>query len=379
VEQLNREMGRNNYFLNMMKPTNQIFLFRLLVHLRNEKRNAAFRKIQARTFKCTQFYYNNLGILCIGNKPAEFSEIPVTNDCFARMPEHNLPRQQQCPTYEQCMHQAHDVPVSHVESSGSHQQSDIHYMQEDHTQNESFSASVPMQIDHENDIEDSDFQCNMGEESLQYIIDESGIEYIIAESDLQHNGEMQNKQYIYEEPQSSNNWSHSSTVRQTKPSHIYSSQQNEDESSSARYQQSQCESSSIPTQHSQNKLLIITDQHSQSEPLSLPYHSRQSESLNVPNQQQSESQYNVVEPSNVPVSQPSYVPVSPSSYVPVSQPSSVPVSQPSYVEISQETSLNFDHQSHISWQKNKKSASTHEKLTVPKTKEQIKKQVNVQC
>jgi hypothetical protein len=67
VEQLNRQMGRNNYFLNMMKPGNQLFTLRLIFHLNNLKRNKLFRAKLNNMYRTVNFNVNANGQLRADN------------------------------------------------------------------------------------------------------------------------------------------------------------------------------------------------------------------------------------------------------------------------------------------------------------------------
>ncbi len=64
VEQLNAEMGKDNYFLNMMGPGMQAFMFRLLINLHNERKNEELKSEIARNFPQKKLVKDNLGRLC---------------------------------------------------------------------------------------------------------------------------------------------------------------------------------------------------------------------------------------------------------------------------------------------------------------------------
>jgi hypothetical protein len=65
VEQLNSELGRNNYFLNMMGPSTQIFSFRLLLELRNDRKNQKHRKTVQQNFPDERLLFDKFGRLCL--------------------------------------------------------------------------------------------------------------------------------------------------------------------------------------------------------------------------------------------------------------------------------------------------------------------------
>ena len=72
-EQFNAEMGKNNYFLNMMSPTTQVFVFRLLVELRNSKKNKSRMMQVQREFPGQDLNFDKFGRLVYGQQQMPLS------------------------------------------------------------------------------------------------------------------------------------------------------------------------------------------------------------------------------------------------------------------------------------------------------------------
>lgn len=95
VEQLNPEMGRNNYFLNIMGPTTQIFVFQLLLDLHNNHLNKRHANAMKKFFSIGDLKFDNIGRLTAlktlngttrssaANEEAEFSS-SYADDCGAK-------------------------------------------------------------------------------------------------------------------------------------------------------------------------------------------------------------------------------------------------------------------------------------------------------
>ena len=66
-EQLHSQEGKNNYFLNMMKSTNHLFLFRSIIDRRNEQINSSQRQLMSKKLGCDEFILDQLGRLHSSN------------------------------------------------------------------------------------------------------------------------------------------------------------------------------------------------------------------------------------------------------------------------------------------------------------------------
>lgn len=71
VEQLFSSSKRDLYFLNNMSPTNHLFVFRLICHLRNQRKNSLVNKRQQEVFGT--LHQNEYGQVCGGVEEAPFS------------------------------------------------------------------------------------------------------------------------------------------------------------------------------------------------------------------------------------------------------------------------------------------------------------------
>ena len=66
-EQLHSQEVKNNYFLNMMKSTNHLFLFRSITDRRNEQINSSQRQLMSKKLGCDEFILDQLGRLHSSN------------------------------------------------------------------------------------------------------------------------------------------------------------------------------------------------------------------------------------------------------------------------------------------------------------------------
>ena len=66
-EQLHSQEVKNNYFLNMMKSTNHLFLFRSIIDRRNEQINSSQRQLMSKKLGCDEFILDQLGRLHSSN------------------------------------------------------------------------------------------------------------------------------------------------------------------------------------------------------------------------------------------------------------------------------------------------------------------------
>ena len=72
-KQFNAEIAKNNYFLNMMSPSTQIFVFWLLVELRNTKKNNDIMQQMKKEFPQEKLEFDKYGRLIYGELQSQDS------------------------------------------------------------------------------------------------------------------------------------------------------------------------------------------------------------------------------------------------------------------------------------------------------------------